>query len=292
MKRKYLSLVTAINSLIAVVLFVVLGALFAVRLANGENFIPKVEGDLWIVEVINRVNKAGFNVFFTIASIVLVGILAIYRATMSYFYFKVFSGDGEFYKARKGEIIFFSVLSLIIVAVGAWIMAQEEGFLPPEISLVVSVLTIVYGLLCILPIIELIISVIRREATDSKKQTVPTRDGIMGELDVMADQAAAVIVDEKDEKELLGIIIEEEPTDEKAEDRAVCEESGEEKNESVGVEQNENCIEAEGVQAEEDDEATAVEEEQADEDTSREDLSVDKVEEDLELSDDNGDGEE
>ena len=171
-------------------------------------------------------------------------------------------------------------------------MAQEEGFLPPEISLVVSVLTIVYGLLCILPIIELIISVIRREATDSKKQTVPTRDGIMGELDVMADQAAAVIVDEKDEKELLGIIIEEEPTDEKAEDRAVCEESGEEKNESVGVEQNENCIEAEDVEAEEDDEATAVEEEQADEDTSCEDLSVDKVEEDLELSDDNGDGEE
>ncbi|MBE5741895.1 MAG: hypothetical protein E7360_01055 [Clostridiales bacterium] len=200
MKRKYLSLITAVLSLLAIAVYAVLGVLFIMRVANGNEFIPKVEKSFWLYEVIQRVGKAGFNVFFSIIGIILSVILMTYRGTLAYFYFKVFKGDGAFYKERKGEIVFFSVLAGIVCVLAGWFFVNAN-IIPPEFKFVTLPLFITYILLCVLPIAEMILNKVIKIASSPKAtaKEVPTKENIVKELDKLADETAKNALKEKEE---------------------------------------------------------------------------------------------
>ena len=194
MKRKILSLTTAILSLGASALYVVIGILYFIRVSNGKSFVPEVEDSFWIVEVINRVSKAGFNVFFSIVGVILAGILATYRVTLAYFYYKVYRGDDKFYKERLSEIIFFAIIAFIMVFVSGYLVINREKFLPSEIQIFPLVLFVVYLVLFLLPIVELVTVLISNALkTESEEVGAITKDGIVEELDELANKS----VDEK-----------------------------------------------------------------------------------------------
>ena len=202
MKKKFLSLITAALSLVATALYSVMTALLSVRLADGEKFIPEVTGDVWFVEVINRISKAGFNVFFTIMAIVLFVVLALYRIMMAYFHFKVFSGDEEFYRERIKDNVLYAFLSVVVLAVFSWVYSVGTNLLPPEIIPLVLVLIIIYALIATLPIMEIVIFVVVSKLKTEKVETVPTREDILEELNDLADITAAEMVGEMEDLEI------------------------------------------------------------------------------------------
>ena len=99
MKRKYLSLVCSILSLVIAVTFVVLAVVLIFRVANGVEYKPTTQENIWLVEVFARIKQAGFTVFFTILGILLAVILVVYRSMLAYFYLKLFTSDEKFYRA-------------------------------------------------------------------------------------------------------------------------------------------------------------------------------------------------
>ena len=70
MKKKYFSLLTAFISLLAIAVYVLLAILFIARVAGGKEFVPQVEKSFWLYEVIQRIGKVGFNMFFSIIGII------------------------------------------------------------------------------------------------------------------------------------------------------------------------------------------------------------------------------
>ena len=190
MKRKYLCLFTAVTSLMMVATFVVLGILMVVRVANGKEYTPTVEENLWIVQVLERVKKAGFNIFFSIMGIILAAIFAFYRVMLSYFYFRIYRSDADFYKARLGEIILYSLLAVVMAVVSGWLSFGEKGVMPVEIQPITLILFICYVVVASLPIIEVfIVNLIILIGRKSVAQ-VPVRGDIVDELDSLADKTA------------------------------------------------------------------------------------------------------
>ena len=212
MKRKFLSLTTAILSLGVSVLYVVIGILYFIRVSNGKSFVPEVKDNFWIVEVINRVSKAGFNVFFSIIGVILAGILAIYRVTLAYFYYKVYKGDDKFYKERLSEIIFFAVIAFIMVFVSGYLLINSEKVLPSEMQIFPLILFVVYLVLFLLPIVELaIVSISLALNSVGEEVGVITKDGIVEELDELANKSVDEKINEsKSEKSTEEVLNEEE----------------------------------------------------------------------------------
>ena len=201
MKKKYLSLLSAILSIAVAFTFILLALVLVVRAINAKEYIPAGDANLWIIRVLQRLKAAGFNIFFSIMGIVLASILAIYRFTLAYFYFKVSKSDGVVYKDRIGEIVFFSVLACFVIGVTAWLSFAVEGVLPTEIQPFTTVLFLAYILLCFLPISEIVIVYLAKVISLKPKQAVPTREGIMEELDELADKTAMQIAGKQEEKE-------------------------------------------------------------------------------------------
>ncbi len=190
MKRKYLSLFTAVTSLMMVATYVVLGVLMVIRVANGKEYTPTVEENLWIVQVLERVKKAGFNIFFSIMGIILASILAFYRVMLSYFYFKIYRSSADFYKARLGDIILYSLLAVVMAVVSGWLSFGEKGIMPIEVQPVILIAFICYIVVASLPLIEIfIVNLIILLARKTAEQ-VPVRGDIVDELDNLADKTA------------------------------------------------------------------------------------------------------
>lgn len=190
MKKKYVSIASAILSLTTGITLLVLGLIFMFRVFAGKEYTPTVEENLWIIEVLERVQKAGFNIFFSIMGIILTVILAIYRFMLTYFYFRLVGSDDTFYKARIGEIIFYSVLAIFMAVVAGWFSFAGKGVLPVETQPVMLILFILYCLVGALPIVELIIVLIVKLIQSKKVANIPQKDEIIGELDELAEQTA------------------------------------------------------------------------------------------------------
>ncbi len=201
MKRKYLSVFSAILSIAVGLTFLLLAAVLLVRALNAKEYVPTGDANLWLIRVLQRLKAAGFNIFFSIMGIVLSSILALYRFTLAYFYFKVSKSEGAFYKARIGEIIFFSVLSGFVVGVTAWLCLGGKGILPVEVQPFILILFLAYILLCSLPVAEIGLVYLAKVIRIKPKQVVPTRKDIMQELDELADKTAMDFVKKHTEKE-------------------------------------------------------------------------------------------
>ena len=201
MKRKYLSLFNAILSIAVGLTFLLFAIVLLVRAINAKEYIPTADANLWIIRVLQRLKAAGFNIFFSIAGIILTLMLAMYRFTLSYFYFKVSKTDGALYRARLGDIIFYSVLAGFVIGVTAWLSFGGKGILPAEVQPFTLILFIAYILLCALPLVEIILVYLIKVLTIKKKQTVPTRENIIQELDDLADKTAMDIANQQVEKE-------------------------------------------------------------------------------------------
>ena len=196
MKKRYLSLTSAILSLLTGITMLVLGLIFLMRFFGGKDYTPTVEENLWIIEVLQRVQKAGFNVFFSIMGLILTAILAIYRFMLTYFYFKMTGAEESIYKARIGEVIFYSVLAVVMAIIFGWLSFGGKGILPTETQPVILILFILYCLLGGLPIIELIVIFIIKLVQSKKvKEDIPQKDEIIGELDDLAEQTATQLAE-------------------------------------------------------------------------------------------------
>ena len=202
MKRKYLSVFNAVLSIAVGLTFLVLAGVLLVRALNAKEYIPVADGDLWLIRVLQRLKAAGFNIFFSIMGIILTVVLSIYRFTLAYFYFKVSKSEGVLYKERLVEIIFFSVLAGFVVGVTAWFSFGGKGILPVEIHPFIVVLFLAYILLCSLPIVEIAIVYLSTLIKRGPKQEVPSREGIIEELDELADKTAMEIAQKQQEKEV------------------------------------------------------------------------------------------
>ena len=99
MKRKKISLVCALLSLLVAMIYVILTFVLLARAVGAKAYVPTAESDLWIIQVLKRLKQTSFNLFFSAMGIVLCFVLAVYRLAIAYFYNKVSKSDETFYKA-------------------------------------------------------------------------------------------------------------------------------------------------------------------------------------------------
>ncbi|MBR2337715.1 MAG: hypothetical protein IKA61_07220 [Clostridia bacterium] len=201
MKKKKISLICTLLSIAVAFAYLALAIVLVYRTVHAKEYVPTADSNLWIMNVLKRLKDAGFNIFFSIMGIVLSVVLALYRFTLAYFYFKIFKSDDVFYKARLGEIVFFSVLAGGVIAVTAWLCWGIKGVLPVEVQPFVYVLFFTYIFLCSLPLFEIIFVFLAKLFVTKPTESVPTRKGIMQELDDLADKAAEEIVGKQAERE-------------------------------------------------------------------------------------------
>lgn len=207
MKRKKISLVCALLSLLVAMIYVMLTFILLVRAIGAKAYVPTAESDLWIIQVLKRLKQTGFNLFFSIIGIVLCLVLALYRLAIAYFYNKVSKSDETFYKARLGEIVLFSVLSGVVIGVTAWLNFGLQGALPKEVEPFIIALFPCYILLCALPLLEIGLIFITKAVIARKKQAIPTKMDVVNELDDLADETAIKIAQKQEEtldRELIG----------------------------------------------------------------------------------------
>ena len=207
MKRKKISLVCATLSLLVAMIYVMLTFILLARAVGAKAYVPTAESDLWIIQVLKRLKQTSFNLFFSVMGIVLCFVLAVYRLAIAYFYNKVSKSDETFYKARLGEIVLYSVLSGVVIGVTAWLNFGIKGALPKEVEPFIMALFPCYILLCILPILEIALVFIAKVAVVKKEQAILTKDGVVNELDNLADETAMKIAQKQEEtlvNELIG----------------------------------------------------------------------------------------
>ena len=202
MKRKKISLLCALLSLAVALTYVTLAVVLTFRVISAKEYVPTADSNLWVIKVLQRLKATSFNLFFSMIGIILAVMLALYRTTLVYFYYKVSKSDDVFYKARLGEIIFFSVLSAFVVGVLAWFCFVWDGVFPPEVQPIILALFFAYILLCILPILEILFVYSTKIFKKKSKQAVPTKKDVMEELDELADKTAQEIAQKKEEKKV------------------------------------------------------------------------------------------
>lgn len=202
MKRKYLSLVCSILSIVIAVTFVVLAVVLIFRMANGVEYTPPEQEGIWLVEVFARIKQAGFTVFFTILGILLAVILITYRCMLAYFYLKLFRSDEKFYRARLGENVFFAIISGVAIIVFGVLGFGAKTAIAPELIPLIIIFMVLYCLAFIIPFTEILIVQISKTSTKAKPVVVaPTKDDILDELDELADKTATDMVEEKAQTE-------------------------------------------------------------------------------------------
>ena len=202
MKRKYLSLVCSILSIVIAVTFVVLAVVLIFRMANGIEYTPPEQEGIWLVEVFARIKQAGFTVFFTILGILLAVILVVYRSMLAYFYLKLFTSDEKFYRARLGENIFFAIAAGIAIIVFGVLAFGAKSAIAPELIPLIIIFMVLYCIAFALPLTEIAIVYITKAFAKAKPVvSAPTKDDILDELDELADKTATDMVEEKSQTE-------------------------------------------------------------------------------------------
>ncbi|MBQ7373500.1 MAG: hypothetical protein IJW64_02945 [Clostridia bacterium] len=198
MKKKYLSLVCSILSLVIATTFLIFTVVLIFRVASGNEYVPEVQEGLWIVEVFSRIQKAGLNVFLSILGIVLSVVLIVYRIMIAYFYSKIYKSDDKFYKERLGENVFFAILAGVAAIIFGVLSFGAKPALPPEFNPLMIVFFALYSLVFIIPLVEIaVVYIVKACAKTKKVVTAPSKDDILDELDNLADKTATDIVSEK-----------------------------------------------------------------------------------------------
>lgn len=188
MKKKYISLVTSALSAVAAVFLLTCTVICIFQIKTVVKTIQDVTDDLSGIKLIKY---AGIAYLFAVLGICLTLMLAFYRASLAYYYFKIYRGDETFYRERKSGIIGFSVLAVVAAAACIAFGNVKSEDLPQNLPALLRVFAAFYIVLAVLPVGELVYTAIA-DALSGKtvlSAAVPAKEEIMASLEAEADAA-------------------------------------------------------------------------------------------------------
>ena len=188
MKKKYISLVTSALSAVAAVFLLTCTVICIFQIKTVVKTIQDVTDDLSGIKLIKY---AGIAYLFAVIGICLTLMLAFYRASLAYYYFKIYRGDETFYRERKSGIIGFSVLAVVAAAACIAFGNVKSEDLPQNLPALLRVFAAFYIVLAVLPVGELVYTAIA-DALSGKtvlSAAVPAKEEITASLEAEADAA-------------------------------------------------------------------------------------------------------
>lgn len=189
MKKKYISFVTSALSAVAAVFLLTCTVICIFQIRTVVKTIQNVTDDLSGIKLIKY---AGIAYLFAVLGICLTLMLAFYRASLAYYYFKIYRGDEAFYRERKNGIIGFSVLAVVAAAACIALCSIKSEDLPRNLPILLRVFAAFYIVLAILPIGELIYTAIAGTLSGKTVlSAVPAKEEITASLEAEADAATA-----------------------------------------------------------------------------------------------------
>ena len=188
MKKKYISLVTSALSAVAAVFLLTCTVICIFQIKTVVKTIQDVTDDLSGIKLIKY---AGIAYLFAVLGICLTLMLAFYRASLAYYYFKIYRGDEAFYRERKNGIIGFSVLAVVAAAACIALGNIKSEDLPRDLPILLRVFAVFYIVLAILPIGELVYTAIAGTLSGKTvlSAAVPAKEEIAASLEAEADAA-------------------------------------------------------------------------------------------------------
>ena len=189
MKKKYISFVTSALSAVAAVFLLTCTVICIFQIRTVVKTIQNVTDDLSGIKLIKY---AGIAYLFAVLGICLTLMLAFYRASLAYYYFKIYRGDEAFYRERKNGIIGFSVLAVVAAAACIALCNIKSEDLPRDLPILLRVFAAFYIVLAILPIGELIYTAIAGTLSGKTVlSAVPAKEEITASLEAEADAATS-----------------------------------------------------------------------------------------------------
>lgn len=189
MKKKYISFVTSALSAVAAVFLLTCTVICIFQIRTVVKTIQNVTDDLSGIKLIKY---AGIAYLFAVLGICLTLMLAFYRASLAYYYFKIYRGDEAFYRERKNGIIGFSVLAVVAAAACIALGNIKSEDLPRNLPILLRVFAVFYIVLAILPIGELIYTAIAGTLSGKTVlSAVPAKEEITASLEAEADAATS-----------------------------------------------------------------------------------------------------
>lgn len=188
MKKKYISLVTSALSAVAAVFLLTCTVICIFQIKTVVKTIQDVTDDLSGIKLIKY---AGIAYLFAVLGICLTLMLAFYRASLAYYYFKIYRGDETFYRERKSGIIGFSVLAVVAAAACIAFGNVKSEDLPQNLPALLRVFAAFYIVLAVLPVGELVYTAIAGALSGKTvlSAAVPAKEEIMASLEAEADAA-------------------------------------------------------------------------------------------------------
>lgn len=181
-RKRLLSLLIGILSVAMAAAYIVLSV---ACIFNIDNVKESVKG-LWGFKYIANV---GLYTLFSVLGIILFFVLGLYRGMMSYFYFKLYSGEVEFYKERLRDIILFSSFSFVMSGAYFFLYAKNGFSFPFLTGGILLTSAIVYLIFGIVPLAERIIcSSVVKAMEKENLDKVPVKEEIFDELETDADK--------------------------------------------------------------------------------------------------------
>ncbi len=183
-RKRILSFLVGILSVAVAAAYIVLSV---ACIFNIDNVKESVKG-LW---GFNYIANVGLYTLFSVLGIIMFFVLGLYRGMMSYFYFKLYSGDVKFYKERLRDIVLFSAFSFVMSGAYFFLYAKNGFSFPFLTSGVLLTGAIIYLVFGIVPLAERIVcsSVVRAMEKESLGK-VPVKEEIFDELETDADKEA------------------------------------------------------------------------------------------------------
>ena len=189
MKKKYISFVTSALSAVAAVFLLTCTVICIFQIRTVVKTIQNVTDDLSGIKLIKY---AGIAYLFAVLGICLTLMLAFYRASLAYYYFKIYRGDEAFYRERKNGIIGFSVLAVVAAAACIALCDIKSEDLPRNLPILLKVFAAFYIVLAILPIGELVYTAIAGTLSGKAVlSAVPAKEEITASLEAEADAATS-----------------------------------------------------------------------------------------------------
>lgn len=189
MKKKYISFVTSALSAVAAVFLLTCTVICIFQIRTVVKTIQNVTDDLSGIKLIKY---AGIAYLFAVLGICLTLMLAFYRASLAYYYFKIYRGDEAFYRERKNGIIGFSVLAVVAAAACIALCNIKSEDLPRDLPILLRVFAVFYIVLAILPIGELVYTAIAGALSGKTVlSAVPAKEEITASLEAEADAATS-----------------------------------------------------------------------------------------------------
>lgn len=189
MKKKYISFVTSALSAVAAVFLLTCTVICIFQIRTVVKTIQNVTDDLSGIKLIKY---AGIAYLFAVLGICLTLMLAFYRASLAYYYFKIYRGDEAFYRERKNGIIGFSVLAVVAAAACIALCNIKSEDLPRDLPILLRVFAAFYIVLAILPIGELVYTAIAGTLSGKTVlSAVPAKEEITASLEAEADAATS-----------------------------------------------------------------------------------------------------